>query len=222
MVRENVESMTKSIPTIYPILDSARIPATGRTDFLFRLGRSLADAGVTLLEYRNKSGAEAELLSDSETLREALPAGQVKLILDDRVDLVLRAGFDGVHVDAGDATPGEARRILGPGFIIGTFGGGDSLVPGVLNEPADYFSIGPVFATTTKKTEKAPVGVEGVRRLRDEAGPNPVLVAAAGVTLETAPAVLAAGANTVAVAAALFGAPDPAAEFRRWLRELDS
>jgi thiamine-phosphate pyrophosphorylase len=214
--------MTKSIPTIYPILDSARIPATGRTDFLRRLGRSLADAGVTLLEYRNKSGAEAELLSDAETLREALPAGQVKLILDDRVDLVLRAGFDGVHVDAEDATPGEARRILGRGFIIGTFGGGDSLVPGVLNEPADYFSIGPVFATTTKKTEKAPVGVEGVRRLRDDAGPNPVLVAAAGVTLETAPAVLAAGANTVAVAAALFGAPDPAAEFRRWLRELDS
>jgi thiamine-phosphate pyrophosphorylase len=208
--------MTTSIPTIYPILDSARIPATGRTNFLHRLGRSLADAGVTLLEYRNKSGAEAELLSDAEVLRESLPAGQVKLILDDRVDLVLRAGFDGVHVDPGDASPGEARRILGPGLIIGTFGGGASLVPGVLNEPADYFSIGPVFATTTKQTEKAPIGVEGVRRLRGEAGPNPMLVAAAGVTLATAPAVLAAGANTVAVAAALFGAPDPAAEFRRW------
>ncbi len=212
--------MTTSIPAIYPILDSARIPRAGRKDFLQRLGRSLADAGVTLLEYRNKGGAEAELLSDAEVLREALPAGQVKLILDDRVDLVLRAGFDGVHVDAGDATPREARRILGPGSIIGTFGGSDSLVPGVLNEPADYFSIGPVFATTTKQTEKTPIGVEGVRRLRDEAGPHPVLVAAAGVTLETAPAVMAAGANTVAVAAALFGAPDPAAEFRRWLAAL--
>jgi thiamine-phosphate pyrophosphorylase len=212
--------MTTSIPTIYPILDSARIPATERTDFLRRLGRSLADAGVTLLEYRNKSGSEAELLSDAEVLREALPAGQVKLILDDRVDLVLRAGFDGVHVDAGDASPGEARRILGPGSIIGTFGGSDMLVPGVLSEPVDYFSIGPVFATTTKQTVKVPIGVEGVRRLRDEAGPNPVLVAAAGVTLETAPAVLAAGANTVAVAAALFRAPDPAAEFRRWLTAL--
>ena len=209
--------MTPMIPTIYPILDSARIPAVGRGDFLRRLGRSLADAGVTLLEYRNKSGADAELLSDAEVLREALPAGQVKLILDDRVDLVLPAGFDGVHVDAGDATPVEARRILGPGFIVGTFGGSDSLVPGVLSEPADYFSIGPVFATTTKQTVKTPIGIEGVRRLRAEAGPNPVLVAAAGVTRETAPAVLAAGANTLAVAAALFGAPDPAAEFRRWL-----
>ena len=212
--------MTTSIPVIYPILDSGRVPRAGREDFLQRLGRSLADAGVTLLEYRNKGGAEAELLGDAEVLREALPVRQVMLILDDRVDLVLRAGFDGVHVDAGDATPREARRILGPGFIIGTFGGSDSLVPGVLNEPADYFSIGPVFATTTKQTEKAPIGIEGVRRLRDEAGPHPVLVAAAGVTLETAPAVLAAGANTVAVAAALFGAPDPAAEFRRWLAAL--
>ena len=212
--------MTASMPTIYPILDSGRIPRAGRKDFLRRLGRSLADAGVTLLEYRNKGGAEAELLSDAEVLRAALPAGQVKLILDDRVDLVLGAGFDGVHVDAGDATPTEARRILGPGSIIGTFGGSDSLVPGVLNEPADYFSIGPVFATTTKQTEKTPIGVEGVRRLRDEAGPHPILVAAAGVTLETAPAVLAAGANTVAVAAALFGAPDPTAEFRRWLAAL--
>jgi thiamine-phosphate pyrophosphorylase len=212
--------MTTSIPVIYPILDSARIPAAGRTDFLRCLGRSLADAGVTLLEYRNKNGSETEWLSDAEALREALPSGQVKLILDDRVDLVLRTGFDGVHVDAGDPSPAEARRILGPGLVIGTFGGSDSLVPGVLNEPVDYFSVGPVFATTTKQTEKAPIGVEGVRRLRKEAGPDPVLVAAAGLTLETAPAVLAAGASTVAVAAALFGAPDPAAEFRRWLAAL--
>jgi thiamine-phosphate pyrophosphorylase len=143
--------------------------------------------------------------------------GQVKLILDDRADLVEQLGFDGVHVDAGDVSPSEARRLVGPERIVGTFGGSDSLVQGVLEEPADYFSVGPVFATTTKQTGKAPIGVEGVRRLREQAGPNVVLVAAAGITLDTAPLLVGAGANTVAVAAALFASPDPAAEFRRWL-----
>jgi thiamine-phosphate pyrophosphorylase len=103
---------------------------------------------------------------------------------------------------------------------VGTFGGSDSLLPGILQQPADYFSIGPVFATTTKQTDKRPIGVEGVRKLRESAGPEPTLVAAAGITLETAPQVLSAGASTVAVAAAIFSRPDPAAEFRRWLKAL--
>jgi thiamine-phosphate pyrophosphorylase len=209
--------MIKTFPKIYPILDSSVIPASGRAEFLDRLGKSLADAGVTLLEYRNKGAAETELLADAEVLRRTMPAGRVRLILDDLADLVERVGFDGVHVDAGDVSAAEARRLVGPERIVGTFGGSDWLVPGVLKEPADYFSVGPVFATTTKQTEKAPIGVEGVRRLREQAGPGVVLVAAAGMTLDTAPAVLAAGASTVAVAAALFTRPDPAAEFQRWM-----
>jgi thiamine-phosphate pyrophosphorylase len=212
--------MIRSVPKIYPILDSSVIPSTGRAEFLDRLGSSLAEAGVTLLEYRYKGASDAALLADAEVLRRAMPAGQVKLILDDRADLVEGAGFDGVHVDAGDVPPAEARRLLGPERIVGTFGGSDALVPGILNEPADYFSIGPVFATTTKQTDKRPIGVEGVRRLRGVAGPEAVLVAAAGITLETASEVLAAGASTVAVAAALFTKLDPAAEFRRWVRAM--
>ena len=212
--------MLTSFPKIYPILDSSVIPAANRAEFLRRLGGSLAQAGVTLLEYRNKNGADAELLADARVLRFAMPAGQVKLILDDRADLVDAAGFDGVHVDAGDLSPSEARRLLGKHRIIGTFGGSDSLLPGILNEPADYFAIGPVYPTTTKQTDKPPIGPEGVRRLREQAGADVVLVAAAGITLETAPLVLAAGANSVAVSAAIFRAGDPAAEFRRWLQEL--
>lgn len=209
-------------PRIYPILDSGVIPALGRDEFLRRVGNSLTEAGVTLLEYRNKTGPELALFLDAVMLRRALPAGQVKLILDDRADLVDRLGFDGVHVDAGDVSPGEARRILGPDRIVGTFGGSDSIVPGILKEPADYFSIGPVFPTTTKETRKKPIGIEGVRRLREQAGPEAVLVAAAGITLETALAVLEAGANTVAVAAGLFSKADPGAEFRRWTAVLGS
>jgi thiamine-phosphate pyrophosphorylase len=207
-------------PAVYPILDASVIPLTDRHEFLKRLGSSLSDAGVTLLEYRKKTGSDVELLADTDVLRSVLPAGQVKLILDDRVDLVEQTGFDGVHVDAGDLSPAEARNRLGPDRIIGTFGGSDELVPGVLSRPADYLSIGPVFPTSTKQTEKRPIGVEGVRRLRARAGPGPVLVAAAGITLEIAPQVLEAGANTVAASAAIFRAADPAAEFRRWVAAL--
>jgi thiamine-phosphate pyrophosphorylase len=208
-------------PRIYPILDASYIPANGRHGFLSDLGASLGDAGVILLEYRNKTGTDAELRADAAVLRDAMPEGQVKLILDDRADLVESVGFDGVHVDAGDVPVREARRIVGSGRIVGTFAGSEALLSGILDEPADYFAIGPVFRTTTKQTDKGPIGVEGVRRLRAAAGPDVVLTAAAGITLETAPLVIEAGASAVAVAAAIFGAADPAAEFRRWSARID-
>jgi thiamine-phosphate pyrophosphorylase len=205
-------------PKVYPILDASFIPQTGRAEFLRKLGGGLADSGVTLLEYRNKTGGEAELLADAAILRAAMPAGQVKLILDDRANLVEQIGFDGVHVDAGDLKPADARRLLGPDRIIGTFGGGaGGMVPGILEAPADYFSIGPVFATRTKQTASPLIGMEGVRRLRAEAGDGPVLVAIGGITLATGAEALAAGATLVAIAGALFRQPDPAAEFRRWM-----
>jgi thiamine-phosphate pyrophosphorylase len=175
---------------------------------------------VTLLEYRNKTGSDAEIMADAATLRVAMPAGQVKLILDDRADLVQATDFDGVHVDGGDVSPGEARKVVGPGRIVGTFGGSDALLPGILSEPVDYLAVGPVYSTTTKQTDKTPIGPEGVRKLRAQAGPDVVLTAAAGITLATAPAVLEAGASAVAVSAAIFRATDPAAEFKRWLERL--
>jgi thiamine-phosphate pyrophosphorylase len=119
-------------------------------------------------------------------------------------------------VDAGDATPAAARGLLGPDRIVGTFGGSEALVPGILKEPADYLSIGPIFPTTTKQTTKVPIGATGVRRLREQAGAKIVLVAVGGVTLETAPGILAAGASVIGVSAAIFRAKDPAGEFRRW------
>jgi thiamine-phosphate pyrophosphorylase len=214
--------MAISLPKIYPILDASFIPATGRAEFLRRLGGELAAAGVTLLEYRNKTSGDAELLADAEILRAALPTGEVKLILDDRTDLIERVGFDGVHVDSGDLSPAEARRLLGPERIVGTFGGGASgFNPGILATPADYFSIGPVFATRTKQTISPLIGMDGIRRLRAEAGPGPALVAIGGITLATAAEEFSAGATVVAIAGALFRQPDPAAEFRRWIRELD-
>jgi thiamine-phosphate pyrophosphorylase len=207
-------------PKVYPILDASVLPPARRVEFLLQIGAKLVQAGVTLLEYRNKSSDDAELIADAQALRSVLPQGRVKLILDDRVDLVETVGFDGVHVDAGDLTPAEARRLLGPERIIGTYGGGEGLLTDILLAPVDYLSIGPVFETRTKQTTKAPIGLDGIRRLRAAAGPEAVLVAVAGITLATAAAALDAGASVVAVSEAIFRQADPAAEFRRWVAEL--
>jgi thiamine-phosphate pyrophosphorylase len=212
--------MSFAFPKIYPILDSSCLPAVGRAEFLRTLGESLSLAGVTLMEYRNKSGTDDEILSDAAVLRVAMPSKKIKLILDDRVKLLEQTAFDGVHVDLGDMAPAQARRMLGPGRIVGTFGGGDALVPGILEEPADYFSVGPVYPTMTKQTTKASIGPEGVKLLRKQAGSGAVLVAVGGIKFETAAVVLAAGANTVAVSAAIFRTTHPAAEFRRWMEAL--
>lgn len=212
--------MPWNFPKIYPILNASVIPVTGRSQFLLRLGCELAEAGVTLLEYRNKTGLVTEILADAAILRSAMHGPEIKLILDDRVELVETLGFDGVHVDAGDLSPGAARERLGAGHIVGTYGGTEALLPNILMQPANYFSIGPIGPTQTKQTAKTPIGPEGVRKLREEAGMDPVLVAVGGVTLENAAAVLAAGASAVAVSAAIFRTPKPAEEFRRWREQL--
>ena len=133
---------------------------------------------MTLLEYRNKSGTEAELLADAEILRAALPIGQVKLILDDRADLVEQIGFDGVHVDAGDVPPAEAG---GCWVRIGSWArlaAARRCLPGILAEPAGLFLHRPGFSYPNQADlDKPPIGIEGVRRLREQAGPGPVLVA---------------------------------------------
>jgi thiamine-phosphate pyrophosphorylase len=203
------------LPIVYPILDSSVLPDAGRAAFLDRLGRSLADAGVQLMEYRNKNGTDAAVLADARILRATMPSAT--LVMDDRVDVALAARFDGAHVDTGDLSVAEARLLLGPDRIIGTSASSEAQLSEALATEADYIAFGPVYTTTTKQTSAPPIGLDGVRRFRELAGPAPVLVAAAGITIETAPAILEAGANAVAVSAAIFRHSDPAAEFRRWM-----
>ena len=212
--------MSWKIPLVYPILDASFLPAEGRVVYLERLGHSLADAGVGLLEYRNKTGTDAEVLGDALVLREAMQVGQVRLVLDDRVDVALAAGFDGVHVDAGDLPPAVARSLMGGQRLVGTSAGNEEQLMGALGSPVDYIAFGPVFPTTTKQTSATPIGIDGVRSFRAMTGAQATLVAAAGITLETAPLILAAGADAVAVAAALFRSGNPAEEFGKWMGRL--
>jgi thiamine-phosphate pyrophosphorylase len=206
------------LPRVYPILDSSCVPQEDRAAFLDRLGRELAASGLTLLEYRNKPGTDAQVFADAVILRAAMP--EATLILDDRVDVAMAAGFNGVHVDAGDLPVGIARQLMGAQAIVGTSAGDEVQLEHAKAGGADYIAFGPVFPTTTKQTSASPIGIEGVRRFRALAGPGVELVAAAGITLETAPEIIAAGAECVAVSAAIFRTTDPAAEFRRWIEAL--
>lgn len=212
------------LPKIYPILDSAYIPTAGRVEFLTRLGQSLSTAGIQLLEYRNKPSTDAEVLADARILRAAMP--DATLVLDDRVDIALAASFNGVHVDAGDLPPASARALMGAHAVIGTSAGNEDQLSEALTQLragfVDYIAFGPIYPTTTKQTSAQPIGIEGVRRFRSLAGPDAKLVAAAGITLETASAILEAGADSVAVSAAIFANRDPAAEFQRWVAVLET
>ena len=214
-------TLPPSIPSLYPILDAGILPAhpEARAAFLTHLGRELAATDLTLLEYRNKRDSDAQIFADAQLLRSLLPAGRVRLVLDDRVDVALAAAFDGVHVDAGDLPPQAARTLLGPDRIVGTSASSEAALAAALAQPVDYVAFGPIFPTTTKQTDVTPIGIEGVRRFRALAA-NTVLFAAAGITLDTAPAILAAGASAVAVSAAIFRAENPAAEIRKWLKAL--
>jgi len=141
----------------------------------------------------------------------------VRLIMNDRADLCLAADFDGVHVGQDDLSPESVREIIGPERILGV----STHNPEQLGEAdvtsAEYLAIGPVFATTSKERPDPVVGLEGVRRARTLT--KKPLVAIGGITRATAPSVIEAGADSVAVISDLVGDPRKSAEeFLRILR----
>jgi thiamine-phosphate pyrophosphorylase len=197
-------------PPLYPILDAVFLPSAldQRREALSQLAQDLSEAGVEILQYRKKQGSEAQILRDAESLRGAAPP-KFKLILNDFPHLAVKTNFDGVHVGQTDASPREARSLLGPDAIIGISTHNEAQLRAADLEPVDYIAIGPVFATTSKQNPDPVVGLDGVRLARRLT--NRPLVAIGGITLENAPSVWAAGANSVAVISAIFSAgEDPA------------
>ena len=122
------------------------------------------------------------------------------VIVNDRADIALMAGAAGVHMGQDDLPAADARRLLGPGAIVGLSTHDLAQAEAALAEPVDYIAIGPVFATGTKDTGYAAVGTGMVTRVAAAARARGVpVVAIGGITLATAPAVIAAGAASVAV-----------------------
>jgi thiamine-phosphate pyrophosphorylase len=171
---------------------------------------------VTLLQYRNKSGNARQMLDQARELKRRVGAS-ARLIMNDRADLVLAAGFDGVHVGQDDLSPESVRGIIGPDRWMGV----STHNPEQLREAdltsADYLAIGPVFSTSSKDKPDPVVGLEGVRQARLLT--HKPLVAIGGITRANAASVIEAGADSVAVISDLLRDPRKSAEeFFRILR----
>jgi thiamine-phosphate pyrophosphorylase len=190
---------------LYPILDASFLPTdkTARHVLLKSLVAELLAAGVTLLQYRNKSGREEELLADAVVLREAAPVGSCLLIMNDFPALEIEAGFDGVHLGQQDMAPEEARSLIGLERILGISTHNPQQLALAERTSANYVAIGPVYATQSKQNPDPVVGIDGVRRAR--ASTAKPLVAIGGITVENCRAVIDAGADSVAVISSLFG-----------------
>lgn len=187
-----------TLPKLYPIVDKATLDARGIG--VGEFAREMAQAGVGVLQYRDKAGAANEVLRAAQEIADAVAGANCVLILNDRADLARLAGW-GVHVGHEDLLPEDARRVVGAGRVIGVSTHNDEQVMAADAGAADYVAIGPVFATASKANTEPVVGLEGVRRAR--ALTRKPLVAIGGITRENARSVMEAGADSVAVIGAL-------------------
>jgi thiamine-phosphate pyrophosphorylase len=202
-------------PRLYPILDFSCFAAkTDPIGAILSFAEELLTAGVTIIQYRDKSSAASHFLSNARELRR-LTLNRARLIINDRVDLALACDADGVHLGQGDLSPAAARKIFdevkdGRTRIVGFSTHNLTQLREAGSMPIDYIAVGPVFATASKANPDPVIGVEGVCRAR-EATAKP-LVAIGGITRLNAQQVREAGADSVAVIADLLNAPAKAVE----------
>lgn len=206
---------------LYAILDTALLPA-GRDPVAAAL--AAVRGGATVVQLRDKRYAARPVIELARRLVEALRPTNVPLIIDDRVDVALAAGADGVHLGKEDMAPGDARRLLGPDALIGVTVHHAHEADVVDPRRADYAGIGPVYPTRSKDPGDPPLGPAGLARLIGHLRarlPGFPVVAIAGIDAANAAPVIAAGADGVAVIAAIFAADDIEQAARRLRRVVD-
>jgi thiamine-phosphate pyrophosphorylase len=191
---------------LYPILDRTCFPDSGA---LLLAAEALVAAGCALIQYRNKQASARQVLDEARELRARLGEG-IKLIMNDRADLCLAAGFDGLHVGQDDLSPEAGRRIIGADRWLGVSTHNPEQLALADQTSADYLAIGPVFATASKAHPDPVVGLEGVRRARELT--RKPLVAIGGITRGNARSLIEAGADAVAVISDLLRDPRKSAE----------
>jgi thiamine-phosphate pyrophosphorylase len=189
---------------------------------LVELAGCVVEGGATLVQLRDKRSDTRDMIELARAIKAALAPSGVPFVVNDRVDVALAASADGVHLGPEDMALDDARRLLGPAAIIGA---SIKSVEAAATAPVDlidYAGIGGVYATLSKEQKSAPIGPEGFARiagvLRRRAPALP-LCGIAGIDAGNAGAVIAAGADGVAVISALSLTPEPAAAARR-LREI--
>ncbi len=185
--------------------------------WLPRLG-ALIGAGVTVIQVRAKDLSDDAV---AEQVRRAIDIARPKgvpVLVNDRVEVALQTGADGVHLGQRDEGIASARRRLGKRAFIGL--SIDELAQTPEEPGADYLAASPVWTTPTKLDTAPPLGLDGVRALRARAGRRPI-VGIGGITSERAPDVIDAGASGVAVVSAILGADDPVEAARSLRRSVD-
>lgn len=220
------------LPRLYAILDASCFSGS---EALLATAQELASAGVRLIQYRCKSGSARLILEQGRELKRLFcvhlvaenreewgtqhPSSEdsIKLIMNDRADLALALGFDGVHVGQDDLSPDAVRKIVGSNRWLGVSTHNPEQLRAADLSSADYLAIGPIFPTSSKEKPDPIVGLDGLRHARQLT--RKPLVAIGGITRATAASVIEAGADSIAVISDLL--PDPrksAEEFFRILR----
>jgi thiamine-phosphate pyrophosphorylase len=194
------------LPRLYAIADAGFFPETEK---LVHFAQELAAGGVTLLQYRNKTGSARRILEDALALRQGLP-DEVRLIMNDRADLCLAARFGGVHVGQDDLSAASVRRLIGASRWLGVSTHNPEQAAAAEESCADYLALGPVFATRSKRRPDPVVGLEAIRKARALA--SKPLVAIGGITRQNCRSVIDSGADSVAVISDLLASPRAAAE----------
>ena len=207
--------MTFRLPPLYAIVDPLD---TGRDPVA--LAAAFFAGGARVVQLRLKSATSRELLATALRIVPLARAAGALFLVNDRPDVAHVAGADGVHLGQDDVPVAAARRVLGPDAIVGVSTHDLDEARRADAAGADYLGVGPVYATSSKASPLAPRGLALVRAVR--AAVRRPLVAIGGITVDTAPAVRAAGADAVAMIAALARAPDPAAAVAAALRALEA
>lgn len=206
------------LPRLYAIVDAQQFAAAADPPAAAaHFAAELLAGGATLVQYRNKTGSGREMLSQARELRR-VTLGRALLLMNDRADLCLATGCEGVHVGQDDLSPAGARAVIGQERMLGISTHNPQQLRAADRTDTDYLAIGPVFATSSKQDSSPVVGLEGVRQAR--AATRKPLVAIGGITRANCRAVIDAGADAVAVISDLQAAPrEAAAEFLRILSQ---
>jgi thiamine-phosphate pyrophosphorylase len=189
------------IPKLYAITDRQWSNCTHE-----EIVRMLLDGGASLIQLRDKEASGREMLDQAIACLKLTREAGATLIINDRVDVALTAGADGVHLGQDDLSVAEAREILGEDKIIGVSTHSIDQFRAALETSANYIALGPVFPTLTKENSAPVVGLELVREARKLT--DRPLVAIGGINLGRAPEVIEAGADCVAVISALYPLPE--------------
>jgi len=197
---------------LYPLTDRL-LSGLSHTDQVLRLSAG----GAKLVQLREKIATSAEFYESARSALLAARAGGVKVIINDRVDVALALNADGVHLGQDDLPVEAARSLLRPDAIIGLSTHNLAQAKAASRLPVDYLAIGPIFATQSKEAADIPVGLDGLRLVRNAVGRIP-LVAIGGITLENCASVLKGGADAVSVLSAIWRPPGQAeAQVKRFL-----